>query len=67
LPFYVGTRIAATRGNIAGIGWTIGWNILGPWVTNSEIYNRAFFGKGSSIYQERERKNDWNESKIFKD
>lgn len=64
---YTGIRIAAARGNVAGIGWTIGWNILGPMVTNSELYNRIFFGKNSAVYQDRERQNGWYESKIFKD
>ncbi|WP_431190637.1 RHS repeat-associated core domain-containing protein [Flavobacterium circumlabens] len=64
---YVGTKIAATKGNIAGIGWTIGWNILGPWVTNTQIYNSLFFGENSSVYRERAIINGWYESKIFKD
>jgi hypothetical protein len=63
---YAGIRLAAARGNIAGIGWTIGWNILGPWLTNTETYNSIFFGKNSAIYQDLERKNGWYESKILK-
>lgn len=62
-----GIYLASTKGNLVGIGWTIGWNILGPQVTNSEFYNRIFFGKNSAIYQDLERKNGWYESKIFKD
>ncbi|WP_409417855.1 hypothetical protein [Flavobacterium sp. PS2] len=64
---YVGLELAAAKGNVVGIGWTIGWNILGPWVTNSEAYNNFFFGKNSTIYKNRERENDWYESKILKE
>lgn len=60
-------HLSNTRGNIWGIGITIGWSILGPRVTNSEAYNRFFFGRNSTIYQDLERKNNWYESKIFKD
>lgn len=63
---YTGIRIAAARGNIAGIGWTIGWNILGPWITNTEAYNSFFFGKNSARYQDLERKNGWG-SILLKD
>lgn len=63
---YAGIKLAATMGNIAGIGWTIGWNILGPWLTNTETYNSIFFGKNSAVYQDREKKNGWYESKILK-
>jgi len=62
-----GIYLASSKGNLVGIGWTIGWNILGPMTTNSELYNRIFFGKYSAIYQDLERKNGWYESKIFKD
>jgi hypothetical protein len=66
---YIGVRLAASAqyGNAAGIGWTLGWNVLGPWITNTEAYNSLFFGKNSVIYQNRERENGWYESKILKD
>lgn len=41
------------------------WNI--PMVTNSEPYNKFFFGRNSAVYQYLEMKNGWYESKIFKD
>lgn len=62
-----GIVLSNTKGSDVGIAWTIGWNILGPWLTNTEAYNRFFFGKNSAVYQDLERKNGWYESKIFKD
>lgn len=64
---YYGNYLSKTKGSDVGMAWTIGWNILGPWITNTEPYNNFFFGKNSSIYQARARSNNWYESKIFKD
>lgn len=64
---YLGNFLAKRYGSDVGIAWTIGWNVLGPWLTNTEVYNRFFFGKDSAVYQNLEIKNGWYESKIFKD
>lgn len=64
---FVGIQLASAKGNIFGIGWTLGWNVLGPWVTNTEAYNHLFFGKNSARYQYLERQNGWYESKLLKD
>ncbi|QSB26285.1 hypothetical protein [Flavobacterium sp. CLA17] len=55
------------KGNIVGLALDNWLEYLGPWLTNTEAYNSFFFGKNSSVYQERARTNGWYESQIFKD
>lgn len=60
------TNIFTTFGSVYGLSWGVGWE-LGRMITNSEYYNRFFYGSNSNIYKQRGIQNGWYGSVFLDD
>ena len=56
---YAAEEIAITQGWGYGLAFTLTWEVMDKGVSQTEWYNRLFFGKESDVYRERGLKNGW--------
>ena len=56
---YAAEEIAITQGWGYGLAFTLTWEVMDKGVSQTEWYNRLFFGKDSDVYRERGLKNGW--------
>jgi len=56
---YTSEYIGSTLGWGYGLAFTVTWDVMDKGVSQTEWYNRLFFGKDSDVYRERGLTNGW--------
>jgi len=56
---YTAEYISMSQGWGYGLAFTLTWELMDKKVSQTEWYNRLFFGKGSDVYRERGLINGW--------
>jgi len=62
---YAGEYIGNLLGWGYGLAWQLTWTGMDKYVSQTEMYNRLLFGKGSDVYIERGLKNGWYSQPVF--